>query len=169
MGADHATVPYLRSEDQNPAQATHIQVRRLWLYSTQRRQSSSDNGLAGTIQIFGQNTLGTRGIQACGERIGIIRGQSAYVLHAFGEAGNRDGLSLTVVHHWDDIEAEAAKAGVGAEDLLFDDLVRRNRLDRFGPEVLELISDGLYGEEEVDQAFWMGGILNAIEKARRDA
>ena len=67
-------------------------------------------------------------------------------------------------------EAEAAKAGVGAEDLLFDDLVRRNRLDRFGPEVLELISDGLYGEEEVDQAFWMGGILDGIEKAgRRDA
>ena len=160
---------YLRGEDQNPAQTAYIQVRRLRLYGTQRRQSSSDNGLAGTIQIFGQNTLGTRGIQACGERIGIIRGQSAYVLHALGETGNRDGLSLTVVHHWDDIEAEAAKAGVGAEDLLFDDLVRRNRLDRFGPEVLELISDGLYGEEEVDQAFWMGGILDAIEKACRDA
>lgn len=50
-----------------------------------------------------------------------------------------------VDYRWDDIESEAAKAGVGAEDLLFDDLVRRNRLDRFGPEVLELISDGLYG------------------------
>ena len=78
------------------------------------------------------------------------------------------GLDDYVDYHWDDIEAEAAKAGVGAEDLLFDDLVRRNRLDRFGPEVLELISDGLYGEEEVDQAFWMGGILDAIENARRD-
>lgn len=74
-----------------------------------------------------------------------------------------------VDYHWDAVEAEAAKAGVGAEDLLFDDLVRRNRLDRFGPEVLELISDGLYGEDEVDRAFWMGGILDAIEKARRDA
>ena len=74
-----------------------------------------------------------------------------------------------VDYHWDDIEAEAAKAGVGAGDLLFDDLVRRNRLDRCGPEVRELISDGLWGEEEVDQAFWMGGILDAIEKARRDA
>lgn len=71
--------------------------------------------------------------------------------------------------HWDAIEAEAAKAGVDPDDLLFDDLTRRNRLDRFGPEVLELISDGLWGEEEVDQAFWMGGILDAIEKARRDA
>lgn len=79
------------------------------------------------------------------------------------------GLDDYVDYHWDDVEAEAAKAGVGAEDLLFDDLVRRNRLDRFGPEVLELISDGLYGEEEVDRAFWMGGILDAIEKARRDA
>lgn len=79
------------------------------------------------------------------------------------------GLNDYVDYHWDDIAAEAAKAGVGAEDLLFDDLVRRNRLDRFGPEVLELISDGLYGEEEVDRAFWMGGILDAIEKARRDA
>lgn len=78
-------------------------------------------------------------------------------------------LDAFVDCHWDDIEAEAAKAGVGAEDLLFDDLVRRNRLDRFGPEVLELISDGLGGEEEVGQAFWMGGILDAIEKARRDA
>lgn len=58
-----------------------------------------------------------------------------------------------VDYHWDDIEAEAAKAGVGAEDLLFDDLVRRNRLDRFGPEVLELISDGLCGEEEVETTF----------------
>ena len=48
-------------------------------------------------------------------------------------------------------------------------LVRRNRLDRFGPEVLELISDGLCGEEEVETTFWMGGILDAIEKARRDA
>lgn len=67
------------------------------------------------------------------------------------------GLDDYVDYHWDDVEAEAAKAGVGAEDLLFDDLVRRNRLDRFGPEVLELISDGLYGEEEVDRAFWMGG------------
>ena len=74
-----------------------------------------------------------------------------------------------VDYRWDDIEAEAAKAGVGAEDLLFDDLVRRNRLDRFGQEVLELISDGLHGEEEVDRAFWMGGILDGIEKARRDA
>ncbi|KAB5838145.1 hypothetical protein GA664_09220 [Bifidobacterium adolescentis] len=79
------------------------------------------------------------------------------------------GLDDYVDYHWDGIEAEAAKAGVGAEDLLFDDLVRRNRLDRFGPEVLELILDGLYGEEEVDQAFWMGGILDAIKKARRDA
>lgn len=79
------------------------------------------------------------------------------------------GLDDYVDCHWDDIEAEAAKAGVGAEDLLFDDLVRRNRLDRFGPEVLELISDGLCGEEEVETAFWMGGILDAIEKARRDA
>lgn len=79
------------------------------------------------------------------------------------------GLDDYIDCHWDGIEAEAAKAGVGAEDLLFDDLVRRNRLDRFGPEVLELISDGLYGEEEVDRAFWMGGILDAIEKARRDA
>lgn len=74
-----------------------------------------------------------------------------------------------VDYHWDDIESEAAKAGVGAEDLLFDDLVRRNRLDRFGPEVLELISDGLYGEEEVETAFWMGGILDGIEKVCRDA
>lgn len=74
-----------------------------------------------------------------------------------------------VDYHWDVVRAEAAKAGVDPDDLLFDDLVRRNRLDRFGPEVLELISDGLYGEEEVDQAFWMGGILDAIEKARRDA
>lgn len=79
------------------------------------------------------------------------------------------GLYDYVDYRWDDIEAEAAKAGVGAEDLLFDDLVRRNRLDRFGPEVLELISDGLCGEEEVGQAFWTGGILDAIEKARRDA
>lgn len=79
------------------------------------------------------------------------------------------GLDDYVDYHWDDVEAEAAKAGVGAEDLLFDDLVRRNRLDRFGPEVLELISDGLYGEEEVDRAFWMGGILDAIEKGHRDA
>lgn len=79
------------------------------------------------------------------------------------------GLDDYVDCHWDGIEAEAAKAGVGAEDLLFDDLVRRSRLDRFGPEVLGLISDGLYGEEEVDRAFWMGGILDAIEKARRDA
>lgn len=72
--------------------------------------------------------------------------------------------------HWDAIEAEAAKAGVDPDDLLFDDLTRRNRLDRFGSEVLELISDGLWGEEEVDQAFWMGGILDGIEKAgRRDA
>lgn len=74
-----------------------------------------------------------------------------------------------VDYHWDAIEAEAAKAGVGAEDRLFNDLVRRNRLDRFGPEVLELISDGLCGEEEVETTFWMGGILDAIEKARRDA
>ena len=44
------------------------------------------------------------------------------------------GLDDYVDYHWDDVEAEAAKAGVGAEDLLFDDLVRRNRLDRFGPE-----------------------------------
>ena len=71
--------------------------------------------------------------------------------------------------NWDAVRAEAAKAGVDPDGLLFDDLVRRNRLDRFGPEVLELISDGLWGEEEVDQAFWMGGILDAIEKARRDA
>lgn len=71
------------------------------------------------------------------------------------------GLDDYVDCHWDGIEAEAAKAGVGAEDLLFD--------DRFGPEVLELISDGLYGEEEVDRAFWMGGILDGIEKACRDA
>lgn len=78
-------------------------------------------------------------------------------------------LDAFVDYHWDDIEDEAAKAGVDAEDLLFDDLVRRNRLDRFGPEVLELISNGVCGEEEVDQAFWMGGILDAIEKARRDA
>ena len=79
------------------------------------------------------------------------------------------GLDDYVDYHWDGIEAEAAKAGVGAEDLLFDDLVRRNRLDRFGPEVLELISDGLYGEEKKNQAYWMGGILDAKEKARRDA
>ena len=80
------------------------------------------------------------------------------------------GLDDYVDCHWEDIEAEAAKTGVGAEDLLFDDLVRRTRLDRFGPEVLELISDGLYGEEEVDLAFWMGGFLVGIEKAgRRDA
>lgn len=79
------------------------------------------------------------------------------------------GLDDYVDYHWDGIEAEAAKAGVGAEDLLFDDLVRRNRLDRFGQEVLELISDGLCGEEEVEMTFWMGGILDAIEKARRDA
>ena len=74
-----------------------------------------------------------------------------------------------VDYHWDAIEAEAERDGIDPEEFLFDDLVRRNRLDRFGPEVLELISDGLYGEEEVDQAFWMGGILDAIEKARRDA
>lgn len=37
------------------------------------------------------------------------------------------GLDDYVDYHWDDIEAEAAKAGIGAEDLLFDDLVRRNR------------------------------------------
>lgn len=79
------------------------------------------------------------------------------------------GLDDYVDYHWDAIEAEAAKAGVDPDDLLFDNLTRRNRLDRFGPEVLELISDGLWGEEEVDQAFWMGGILDAIEKARRDA
>lgn len=78
-------------------------------------------------------------------------------------------LDAFVDCHWDVVCAEAAKAGVDPDDLLFDDLVRRNRLDRFGPEVLELISDGLWGEEEVDQAFWMGGILDAIEKARRDA
>lgn len=36
------------------------------------------------------------------------------------------GLDDYVDYHWDGIEAEAAKAGVGAEDLLFDDLVRRN-------------------------------------------
>ncbi len=35
------------------------------------------------------------------------------------------GLDDYVDYHWDDIEAEAAKAGVGAEDLLFDDLLRR--------------------------------------------
>ena len=99
VGADHATVPCLRDENQNPAGTAHIQVRRLWLYGPKRRQSRSDHGLAWTIRIFGQNTLGTRGIQACGERIGVIRGQSAYVLHAFGEAGNRDGFSLTVVHN----------------------------------------------------------------------
>ena len=80
-----------------------------------------------------------------------------------------DELDEYVDEHWDAVRAEAAKAGVGAEDMLFDDLVRRNRLDRFGPEVLELISNGVCGEEEVDQAFWMGGILDAIEKARRDA
>ena len=78
-------------------------------------------------------------------------------------------LDAFVDYHWDAVRAEAAKAGVDPDGLLFDDLVRRNRLDRFGPEVLELISDGLYGEEEVDQAFWMGGILDAIEKAHRDA
>ena len=80
-----------------------------------------------------------------------------------------DELDEYVDTNWDAVRAEAAKAGVGAEDMLFDDLVRRNRLDRFGPEVLELISNGVCGEEEVDQAFWMGGILDAIEKARRDA
>ncbi len=78
-------------------------------------------------------------------------------------------LDAFVDCHWGAVRAEAAKAGVDPDDLLFDDLVRRNRLDRFGPEVLELISDGLYGEEEVDQAFWTGGILDAIEKARWDA
>lgn len=41
------------------------------------------------------------------------------------------GLDDYVDYHWDDIEAEAAKAGVGAEDLLFDDLVRR-KLDHWG-------------------------------------
>lgn len=75
-----------------------------------------------------------------------------------------------VDYHWDAIEAEAGRDGIDPEEFLFDDLVRRNRLDRFGSEVLELISDGLYGEEEVDQAFWIGGILDGIEKAgRRDA
>ncbi len=98
VGADHATVPYLRGEDQNPTQATHIQVRQLWVHGTQRHQGSPDHGVDGTIQVFRKNTLGTRGIQACGERIGVIRGQSAYVLHVFGETGNRDGFSLTVVH-----------------------------------------------------------------------
>lgn len=76
-----------------------------------------------------------------------------------------------VDYHWDDIKTEAAKAGVGAEEFLFDDLVRRNRLDRFGPEVLDDITAGLMGDEEVvGETCWMGGILDGIEKAgRRDA
>lgn len=73
--------------------------------------------------------------------------------------------------HWDAIEAEAAKAGVDPEEFLFEDLVRRNRLDRFGPEVLDDITAGLMGDEEVvGWARWMGGILDGIERAwRRDA
>lgn len=71
--------------------------------------------------------------------------------------------------HWDSVEAEAEKADADPEGLLFADLTRRCRLDRYGAEVLELISNGLYGDEEVvDKAFWMGGILDAIENARRN-
>lgn len=75
-----------------------------------------------------------------------------------------------VDYHWDAIEAEAGRDGIDPEEFLFDDLVRRNRLDRFGPEVLDDITAGLMGDEEVvGEACWMGGILDGIEKARRDA
>lgn len=73
-------------------------------------------------------------------------------------------------YHWDAIEAEAGRDGIDPEEFLFDDLVRRNCLDRFGPEVLDDITAGLMGDEEVvGEACWMGGILDGIEKACRDA
>ena len=62
---------------------------------------------AQTMVWMGQSEYSDR-IQACGERIGVIRGQSAHVLHALGEAGNRDGFSLTVVHPFFDLRPPAA-------------------------------------------------------------
>lgn len=73
--------------------------------------------------------------------------------------------------YWDDIRVEAKKADADPDDFLAAELVRRHRLDRFGPVVLERIDDGgiLYSEDAVERAAWMGGVLDAIEERGRGA